>query len=321
MTDLDGIFARASEVKELKAPKTFGEVGGNGRYHMPLLPGEQGTKSGGDWVPYGLTRMTNLVGAFEDARALAVWEQAMGIIGLVLDPRLFTEAVHIVAQAVDAGTNFERLREYPELRALLAGDPQSAGSSIIGRAKDVAGASNAARRGTEQHAVWAGERPGTDAQRVHTAITNKLLAEAGLQRVSGLSERTVRNVELRAAGKFDDILLELSSGRLIIADLKTKEREFYSFMTVDAQLAGYATADYMIREDRSGYEPGPRQLGVDQAEGVIMHVPVTGDEPPRLERVDLVQGWKVARLAREVVDARSVGKSAERRARSVWVPA
>jgi hypothetical protein len=35
--------------------KEFGQVY-RGKYHMPLLPGEQGTKSGGNWVPYGIAR-------------------------------------------------------------------------------------------------------------------------------------------------------------------------------------------------------------------------------------------------------------------------
>ncbi len=322
MTDeLNAVFAMSSEVKMLKPPKVFGEVGPNKRYHMPLLPGEQGTKTGGDWVPNGLTRMTNLVGAFEDTRALNVWEQAMSLIGVALSPSLSYELEEIVRQAVRDGVDFERLREYPALRRELAGLPGDPEQSIVGRAKELAGANNAARRGTEQHAVWEGSEPGTERQQELVEITERLLREAGLRRVPGLRERTVRNMSLRAAGKFDDILEEISTGRLLIADLKTKEREFYSFMAVDAQLAGYAHAEWMVRADRTGYEPGPWRLGVDLTEGVILHTPVVGEGLPRLERVDLIEGWAVAKLAREVVDRRAYGKSVERRSRSVWVPA
>ncbi len=320
MTDeLNAIFAMASEAKMLKPPKVFGEVGPNKRYHMPLLPGEQGTKTGGDWVPNGLTRMTNLVGAFEDTRALNVWEQAMALIGVALSPSLSRELEDIVREASRDGVIFERLREYPALRQALAGLPGDAGESIVGRAKEIAGATNAARRGTKQHAVWEGSVVGTEAQQDLAETTERLLREAGLRRVPGLRERTVRNVQLRAAGKFDDILEEISSGRLIIGDLKTKEREFYSFMSVDAQLAGYAYAEWMVTADHSGYEPGPRRLGVDLTEGVIMHTPVIGEGLPRLERVDLREGWEVAQLARQVVDRRAYGKSVERKSRSVWI--
>jgi hypothetical protein len=322
MTDeLNAVFAMSSEVKMLKPPKVFGEVGPNKRYHMPLLPGEQGTKSGGDWIPGGITRMTNLVGAFEDTRALNVWEQAMALIGVALSPSLSYELEEIVRQALRDEVVFERLREYPTLRQALAGLPGDSGESIVGRAKELAGAHNAARRGTEQHAVWEGSEPGTERQQELVEITERLLRDAGLRRVAGLRERTVRNVVLRAAGKFDDILEEVSTGRLLIADLKTKEREFYSFMAVDAQLAGYAYAEWMIRADRTGYEPGPWRLGVDLTEGVIMHTPAIGDGAPRLERVDLVEGWEVAQLARQVVDKRAHGKSVERKSRSTWCPA
>ncbi len=320
MTDLNSIFATASEVGQLKAPKVFGEVGPNKRYHMPLLPAEQGTKTGGDWVPGGLTRMTNLVGAFEDTRALNVWEQAMALIGVALSPTLSHELEELVREAVRDDVVFERLREYPLLRDALAGQPGDAGQSIVGRAKEIAGAHNAARRGTAQHAAWSGDAAGTPSQQDHAEVTERLLREACLRRVPGLRERTVRNLTLRAAGKFDDVLEEVSSGRLLIGDLKTKEREFYSYMAVDGQLAGYAYAEWMVGADRTGYEPGPRRLGVDLTEGVIMHVPAVGEGVPRLERVDLVEGWRVAKLAREVVDRRAYGKSAERRSRSVWIP-
>jgi hypothetical protein len=114
------LFAQPSA---LGAPsKTFGHPY-NGRYHMPLLPGESGTKSGGNWVPYGLTRMTNLVGAFEETRALSVWEQAMGLIGLALSPELYEELTLLVHQAASEGVNFEMLRDYPALKEALAGHP------------------------------------------------------------------------------------------------------------------------------------------------------------------------------------------------------
>ena len=99
------LFAQPSDTK--KPPKVFGQVDqGTGRYHMPLLPGEAGTKAGGDWVPRGITRMTNLVGAAEDTRALNVWEQGMGLIGLALAPELYEELCVLVDQAKADGVDF-----------------------------------------------------------------------------------------------------------------------------------------------------------------------------------------------------------------------
>ena len=338
MTDAADVFATATEAKQLndrlfgKEEKEFGRVY-RGRYHMPLLPGESGTKSGGDWVPYGVQRVTNLVGAFEDTRALSVWEQSMTLAGLALSPELYEELTLLVHRAASSGANFELMRELTELKEALAGDAHDSGkqeASIAGRAKLIARGSAGAQRGTNRHTAWehraeTGELIGTPDIRAQIVETERLLAEAGLRRLPYLSERIVRNTEVGAAGKFDDILFEVSTERLLIADLKSKPTAFYSWMTVDAQLATYANADWMLHATKSGmsggpayYTHGPRQLGVDLTEGVILHVPSDGG-PARLERADLVQGWETAKLARQVIDHRSAGKSAGRHARSAWI--
>lgn len=313
------LFAQPSG---LGAPsKTFGHPY-NGRYHMPLLPGEAGVKSGGDWVPYGLTRMTNLVGAFEDTRALSIWEQGMGLIGLALSPELYEELTLLVHQAAAEGVNFELLRDYPALKEALAGtahDQAKQENSLIGRAKVIAKAGAAAQRGTNRHTAWehrgkTGELIGTQAIQNSTLVTERLLADAGLVRVPGLSERVVRNVELGAVGKFDDILLELSTGRLLMADLKTKATPWFTMTSVDAQLAGYARAEWMLTEDHQGYEPGPLHH-VDQQEGVLLHVPSDGSRP-HLDPADLVGGWENALLAKRVIERRAAGRNVARMSRS-----
>ncbi len=318
----DQLFMQANESVE----KCFGQTY-RGRYHMPLLPGECGTKTGGDYVPRGLMRVTNLVGAFEDTRALSVWEQGMGLIGLALSPELHEELVLLVHQARDAGVNFELLRDYPDLKEALAGAPHDQAKqelSIIGRAKVIAKASAAAQRGTNRHTAW--EHRGKTDQLIGTpdiqtcvVDAEALLREAGLERVRGLSERVVRNTVVNAVGKFDDILYEPKTKRLLMADLKTKATAFYSWLTVDAQLATYAWSEYMLTPDGQSYEPGPVDY-VDLTEGVILHVPSDGG-PARLERADLVNGWEAAQLAARVIKLRSFGKSTERESRSAWVPA
>ncbi len=323
----DQLFMQANETAE----KVFGRTY-RGRYHMPLLPGEQGTKSGGNYVPRGITRVTNLVGAFEDTRALNVWEQGMGLIGLALSPELYEELVLLVHQARDAGVNFELLRDYPELKEALAGAPHDQKKqelSLIGRAKQVAKAGAAAQRGTNRHTAW--EHRGKTDQLIGTpgiqacvVDAEALLADAGLKRVPRLSERIVRNTIVGAVGKFDDVLREEKTGRLLMADLKTKATPFYSWMTVDAQLATYAWAEWMLTDQWSpdggqSYEPGPVNY-VDLTEGVILHVPSDG-APARLERADLVNGWEAAQLAARIIKLRSFGKSTERESRSAWVRA
>lgn len=296
----------------------------NGRYHMPLLPGEEGTKSGGDYVPRGLMSVTNLVGAFEDTRALNVWEQGMALIGLALSHELYEELVLIVQQAESEGVIFELLRDYPDLKEALAGsahDQAKVEKSIIGRAKTIAKAGAAAQRGTNRHTAWehrgrTGELIGTPQIIDRTIDTEKLLRDAGLTRVPQLSERVVRNTVVGTAGRFDDVLIEESSGRLLMGDLKTKATPFYSWMTTDAQLATYARSEWMLTLDGQTYEPGPIHY-VDLTEGVILHVPSDGSQP-YLRRADLINGWTVAQCAKLNIELRTYGKSVERHALSEW---
>jgi len=318
------LFAQASEIGPVKEEKAFGHAY-DGRYHMPLLPGEEGPKSGGDHVSRGIMRMTNLAGAIEDTRALNVWEQGMALIGLALSPELHEELVLTVQQAEADGVIFELLRDYPDLKEALAGTAHDQGkqeASIAGRAKRAARAHASAARGTHRHTAWehranTSQLIGTPAIQASTLRTEELLAAAGLVRLPGLSERVVRNVELGAVGKFDDILLEVKTGRLLMADLKTKATPFFSMTAVDVQLAGYARSEWMLTQDGQGYEPGPLHH-VDQIEGVILHVPSDGG-PARLERADLVNGWECALLAREILRKRHYGKSVERMSRLPWV--
>ena len=328
---INPLFGSPSEVGAV--PKIFGQTY-NGRYHMPLAPGESGPKSGGQYVSRGCMRATNASGALEDTRALSVWEQAMGLIGLVLEPKLYEELKGIVLRAVADGTDFEKLREYPALKEALAGtahDQEKQEASVIGRAKAVAGANAASARGTADHDAWekraaTGELTGTSRSRGQVLRTEQLLADAGLIRVPGYQERVVRNMALGGVtGRIDDVVMELATGRLLIADLKTKATKFYSRTAVDVQLAIYGRSELLLADTPSPcglfapgewYEPG-FLTQVDQTEGVIMHVPSDG-VPAQLERADLVEGWDDALLAMRIIERRASGRGAGRLKRAMW---
>lgn len=309
-----GLFAEAKE---------FGRRY-NGRYHMPLLPGEKGTKAGGDWVPYGIQSVTNMLDGVEESRGLSIWEQEQALIGMALQPSLYEEVSLAVHTWQREGVDFSRIRDFPHVRKVLTGGGNGADAeaSIIGRAKQAAGANEARQAGTNRHVAWAyrsdtGELIGTPEMQRQTLALEALLADNGLERVVGLSERCVRCLAVNTAGRFDDILMETKTGRLLMADLKTKKRPFRSWMAVDGQLAVYARSEYMLTEGgRGGYEPGPHGY-VDQTEGVVLQMPSDGT-PPYLRRADLVYGWEVAQSARRTVDLRAYGKSVERQALSAW---
>lgn len=308
-----------------KNEKEFGKTY-RGRYHMPLLPGEEGTKAGGDWVPRGQMRVTNLVSAFSETRALSVWEQEQMLIGLAASPSLYEELTLLYGRARGEGVDFSRLRDFPAVRTALTGianDSDSIDASLAGRAKAAAGANEARQKGTNRHNAWehrlkTGELIGTlEIQRQVLALES-LLQEKGYERISGLSERTVRNVTLDCTGRFDEILLNTKTGDLVMSDLKNKSRPFWSWLEVDMQLAIYANAEWMLTEDRQEYEPGPGArvniggtLSVNPDYGLVLVAPSGGGDP-YLRRADIGRGWQNAQMARRIVNERAYGKSAGR---------
>ncbi len=293
-----------------------------GRYKMPLLPGESGPKAGGDWVPGGLQSMTNLAGSISDTRALGIWEIQQVLIGMGLRPALAEEASAIVGQIIASSEkpleiNWAKPRTIPGLPEALA--------DLAERAKQASGANAARDAGIERHDVWEqrgksqvfSSNPAQERINAEIRMLEGLLDAAGFEVVPELCERTVRNVEVQAGGRFDNVLMHRATGRLLIADLKTKREKFWGWQEIDAQLAGYAYAEWMLAEDDPYvYEPGPREH-VDLTEGVVLHMPSDGSEP-RLRRADLVSGWEDMQLARRVCTKRSYGRSVKRERESYW---
>jgi hypothetical protein len=297
--------------------KSFGERY-NGRYHLPLLPGESGTKAGGDYVPRGVMSATNLAGSLVDSRALSIWERERGQIGLAMRPELFERLVFAVNMSIDAGVDMAALKDSPrgkDLVGILA--------ELHDQAKTASGGNRAAAMGTNRHNAWeergrSGALIGTPQINAEILALEALLEENGLERVPGLSERVVRNVALGAAGRFDDILMSRRTGRLYLADLKTKRRAFYSWLETWIQLSVYATAEWMLDfEDMFvPYIPGPVHH-VDQKAAVLLRMPSDGGAP-YLQRVDLEIGRRWAQLARDVTDARAEAKSTRANELAIW---
>ena len=315
------------------ADRPFG-VRHRGRYKMPLLPGESGIKSlpagAVPWVPRGLPSTTELVSAFAESRGLSIWEQEQMLYGLYRAPSLAEEMHMLFQQWEREGVNFAEIGQYPHVRAALTGgsNREATESSIAGRAKQAAGANEAREKGNTRHVAWehytkTGELIGTPEMQRQIGAVAELLERHRLQLIPELSERVIRNCAVKAAGRFDNILLDLQTGRLLMADLKTKRKAHWTWMEVDAQLAVYARAEWMLSaDDPMAYDHGPMQH-VDQKVGVVLCMPSTAteenpDAKPYLRRADLEYGWRVAQKAREIVDMRAYGKSAARMAEQHW---
>ncbi len=315
------LFATSSEL-DGAVEKHFGHRY-NGRYHMPLLPGEQGTKSGGDWVPRGIQSATNLAGSISETRALGIWERERTQLGLALRPDLYERMAFAVRSRVNAGLDLgEKLRSTPDGAAL-----QAELELIHEEARAACKANAGAIHGTNRHDVWearaaTGQLLGTPEINDQVVAIEKLLERNGLARVHGLQEKVVRHTGLAAAGRFDDVLIttrELSwlpVGTLLMADLKTSVTPFWSLLEVGIQLYVYATADWMLADDPSLYVPGPR-YHVNQKWAVVLKAPRDG-AAPELIRIDLEEAMVDAYLARDVCTRRSLGKSVHTLASSAW---
>jgi hypothetical protein len=308
-----GEAADAGKLTMRNAP--FGVRLDSGRYKMPLLAGESGPKSGDPWVAGGLQSMTNLASSISDTKALMDWTVRQVLIGIGLHPDLASEIRRVVWSAKEEGADFQNLRAHKALTEAL--------DDLAERAKDISGANAARDAGIVRHDVWevVGKTTaytGTEQINGEIQVLQELLDEHGLEVIPEYVERTVRNISVRAAGRFDNILMSRKSGRLYMADLKTKRKPFWSMLEIDAQLAGYAYSDYMLDATTlSEYLIGPRRLGVDLDVGVVLHMPSDGSRP-WLRKADLVEGWKTLQLARQVCTQRSKARSVGHMAESYW---
>lgn len=324
------LFATPSEIDPAGTTMANAPMGTRtsiGRYKMPCLPGEEPPKSpkGADWVSGGLQSATNLAGSISETRALGIWERERTQLGLAERVDLYERLAMAVSRARHAGWDpSQKLRSSPAGQALKAEL-----GLLHEEARQACKANEGAQLGTNRHDAWeefgkTGRLFGTPAINSQLQAVSDLLAEKGLRR-TGLRERVVRNMELRCAGRFDDVLQVeaeitfedgkfLRAGEFVMSDLKTKRDQFWGYLEPRIQLTVYATAEYML--DGAEYVAGPR-YHVNQRFGVLLHAPADGKKP-RLVRVDLERGLEYARLARAVCDARSESKNVAAHRDAEW---
>lgn len=281
-----------------------------GRYRLPgLMIGvggklitEDGPRKGG-WQ-----RVTTLVKAIGDARALDLWHQRMLVMGFVKRPDLYDLACATVATLEATGAPAGELRKAMEkisnkvLAAVGADEGANLGTAFHGftEAQDL-GMMHYARR------VWHGKlanyRSGLDAQ--------------GLAVESAYIERKVVVLEYGLAGTLDRILYDTVNGVHRIGDLKS-QKKFWTWIEIAAQLAAYAMADAMWDRAKRCYVDMPP---VAQDEAVVAWMPVAhpnglaGDAQPGAAdgvdffTVDLERGRAALDLCSEVDRMRSEAKS------------
>lgn len=263
-----------------------------GRYRLPDLTfGPDGEPvTGKESRKGGWQRVTTLVKAIGDARALDLWHQRRIIAGLVLRPDLYDLA---------CGPNAI------EDRALM--------QEIAEKALAAAGADIGANLGTAFH----GFADGDDLGIIHHARPKwrgRLLNYSsgmqahGLQVIPEYVERKVVILRYGLAGKLDRILKDLAADVLRIGDLKSQKR-FWTWVEISAQLAAYQMADAMWDRAKRCYVQMPK---VADDLGVVVWAPQ--EHPERLDgvdffNVDLEHGRRRLELCAKVDRERSEGRS------------
>lgn len=233
------------------------------RWGRPLIVPPDGGKP----IPY--TRVSTLAKVLDDKTALTKWKQRQTAVGIGLRPDL---AVKAAAKKDDKRTLDE----------------------IVEEAMAVAGSSSGANIGTALHAfteaVDDGVMPDVPAE-IRADLDAYRTAMYGLEVLA--KEWFVVVDEIQAAGSFDR-LLRLPDGRVVVADIKTGQKEPDYPHAAATQIGVYAHGTRYRHPD--GRIASLADAGVDQEVGVLIHLPA-GQARCGLYLLDIAEGWRMAQLA------------------------
>lgn len=240
------------------------------RWGRPLVVPPEGGKP----IPY--TRCTTFVGCVEDTYNLSRWQMRMVAVGL---------------------------SERPDLRLAVAAHREDKArlNELCNDALEAAKAHAAATTGTALHSFTEQMDRGLEVSGVpdeyladlaaYTTATEDLTA-------TQIEQFTVQDA-LKIGGTPDRVVK--FGGKRYIADLKTGAIE-YGFLKIAAQLAVYARSrPYHVAD---GVRLDPHGAELDR--GIVIHLPA-GSGTCRLYWVDLLEGWEVVKLARDLRAKRGIG--------------
>ena len=245
---------------------------------------------GGKPVPY--TRCTTFVSAIEDTYKLGLWQQ----------------------RHVARGVAFHR--DLVELIAKTDADDRDEMDRLVELARERSGAGDAARLGTYLHAVTEAADRGQDPGEVELPLQSYGLLDptpyvahlaAYLRATEELKaveiEAFLVNDPLKVAGTTDRVVVY--QGKRYIADLKTgRSVTEWGYHKIAAQLAMYARSRPYDFIEHQRLEPH----GAELDRGILIHLPAEGEQAGTctLWWVDLMQGWEIVQLCRNVRATRAV---------------
>jgi len=229
---------------------------------------------GGKPEPY--TRVSTLAKAISDTSALQDWKSRMTLKGAALRPDLIA-----LAQSTD------------DRKAL---------NNAAKQALEAANAQKAANVGTALHSFseLVDIEGGTledvpEVYRPHIAKYQEIVSAAGIQMVA--AESFVVNDHLKAAGSLDRLVM--FDGELMVSDLKTGGALNFFAVETAMQVATYANS--VLYDVDSGER---NDLPVSTTRGLLIHLPQDDLDKAGIYVLDLVEGYRLAKLAVDVRQGR-----------------
>jgi hypothetical protein len=257
-----------------------------GRY---LLPGPDGKTK-----PH--TRATTIAKTPADTTALEKWKMRMVAAGIGIRPELYA-----LASSHDPETDRKTFEE------------------ITSKAMEAAGSSTKASLGTALHRMTErldrGEITLADVPeewRDRCAKYVETMAANGIVSHPAHLEQRLIDDRYTVAGTTDQICTLPNRELPVIADKKTGANLDFSWLEISIQLACYANhtarADWDPR--RGEWRRGDR-IDVDRRQGLIIHLPATGDVRCELYLIDLDAGYGGYLLAHEIREFRKTKQLAQ----------
>lgn len=274
--DDDGYETRATPVHGYALPpfptRYVPPFNGRGQYRLP-------DPVTGKLTAY--TRVSTLAETIADHFHLDKWRRRMVVRGLV-----------------EGGVRVESGEPLSDERA----------NRIAEEAMTAAGAAQAAEFGTAVHAWLEAVDTGKVAvpalpeeYRDHGREYLHALTRHAVEPVPEYCERIVYHAETNTVGTLDRIY-RLPDGTLAVGDVKTSRTLDFAYLSYAAQVALYASADFMLTPDGGAWEPMPT---VRQDYAVLAHVPSSTPEHAALIPFDIAAGQTYYRLALQVRRARA----------------
>lgn len=248
------------------------------RWGRPLIT----PADGGAPVPY--TRVSTMAKALDDTSNLMTWKQRVTAVGLARRVDLRTRLAGIIASNPDDPVGGPGKRDL---------------NAVCAEAAEAGGASTAASTGTGIHELTEAIDRGTDPGDL--LVDDSLIGRLEQYRdaLAGFEvldiETFVVNDAVTAAGTFDR-LVRCPDGMVRVADLKTGAHDPAYPLGVATQIAIYANGS---RYDPATGARSPLHPDLDTSRGILIHLPQKGDGCALYE-LDLIAGWRAARLAADV---------------------